>query len=156
MYLNVDDAESKDDSKQFEQFYKDVFIECALLGEVQEVVVCENENDHLNGNVYVKFRTEDEAHTVRDNFSSRWYNGRPVYCELSPVSDFRDATCRQHDTRSCERGGNCNFMHAKPVSRDTVRQLQLSQRKFRSAPPAANTGDGDLSKSVPVAAGRAQ
>lgn len=120
----------KEIEEQFEAFYKDIFVECALIGEVDEITVCENHNDHLNGNTYVRFRTEDAAQRARDSFSSRWYNGRPVYCDLSPVGDLRDASCRQHDTQSCERGGMCNFMHVKRPSRALLKQLKLSQRKF--------------------------
>lgn len=126
----LDEAKKKD--QEFENFYKDIFVESSLIGQVEDLVVCENENDHLNGNVYVKFAKEEDALRARDNFSSRWYNGRPVYCELSPVSHFKDAICRQHETKSCERGGMCNFMHSKAVPRDLQRQLILSQRKFRS------------------------
>jgi splicing factor U2AF subunit len=118
------------DAKQFEDFYKDIFVESAFIGEVLDMVVCENQNDHLNGNVYIKFKSQEDAQKARDSFSSRWYNGRPVYCELSPVADFREATCRQHDTQSCERGGMCNFMHSKKPSRELQRQLMLSQKKY--------------------------
>ena len=37
--------------------------------------------------------------------------------EYSPVTDFREARCRQFDMGECGRGGFCNFMHLKKVSR---------------------------------------
>jgi hypothetical protein len=40
-----------------------------------------------------------------------------VVAEFSPVTDFREATCRQFEENTCNRGGYCNFMHVKPISR---------------------------------------
>jgi len=40
-----------------------------------------------------------------------------VTAEFSPVTDFREATCRQYEENTCNRGGYCNFMHVKPISR---------------------------------------
>lgn len=114
----------------FEDFYKDIYIEASLIGEIDEITVCENHNDHLNGNVYIKFTNEESARKARDLFSTRWYNTRPIYCELSPVVDFRGSSCRQHDTKTCERGGMCNFMHVKRPQRELARQLRLSQKKY--------------------------
>ncbi len=33
--------------------------------------------------------------------------------EYSPVTDFKEARCRQYDVKDCSRGGYCNFMHLK-------------------------------------------
>lgn len=33
------------------------------------------------------------------------------------MTDFREATCRQYEENTCNRGGYCNFMHIKPISR---------------------------------------
>jgi hypothetical protein len=33
------------------------------------------------------------------------------------VTDFREATCRQYEENTCNRGGYCNFMHLKKISR---------------------------------------
>lgn len=43
----------------------------------------------------------------------RYYAGRVLEVEYSPVTDFREARCRQFDETKCERGGYCNFMHIK-------------------------------------------
>ena len=29
--------------------------------------------------------------------NQRWFGGRPVHAELSPVTDFREACCRQYE-----------------------------------------------------------
>ena len=47
----------------------------------------------------------------------RFYAGRPIMCEFSPVTDFREATCRQYEENTCTRGGYCNFMHLRPISK---------------------------------------
>lgn len=54
--------------------------------------------------------------------------GRPLYAELSPVTDFREACCRQHEIAECNRGGFCNFMHLRHPSRALKRDLQDAQR----------------------------
>jgi hypothetical protein len=43
--------------------------------------------------------------------------GRPIFVDFSPVTDFREATCRQYEENTCNRGGYCNFMHLKKISR---------------------------------------
>lgn len=50
--------------------------------------------------------------------------GRPLFAELSPVTDFREACCRQHETLDCTRGGFCNFMHLRYATPALVRELQ--------------------------------
>merc|ERR1712071_588446 len=46
----------------------------------------------------------DEVYTeIEDKYgdieemNDRWFDGRPIYAELSPVSDFREACCRQYE-----------------------------------------------------------
>lgn len=58
-------------------------------------------------------------------------SGRPLYCELSPVTDFREACCRQYEQDECTRGGFCNFMHLKQASRELKRALYNAQREER-------------------------
>jgi splicing factor U2AF subunit len=43
--------------------------------------------------------------------------------EFSPVTDFREATCRQYEEGTCGRGGYCNFMHVRPVDKRLRKQL---------------------------------
>lgn len=57
-----------------------------------------------------------------------YHVGRPLYAELSPVTDFREACCRQNEISECNRGGFCNFMHLKHPSRSLRRDLQDGQR----------------------------
>jgi hypothetical protein len=54
------DEESLQD--HFEEFYEDIFEELTEIGgELEQLRVCENLSDHLAGNVYAKFREEEDA-----------------------------------------------------------------------------------------------
>jgi splicing factor U2AF subunit len=83
----------------------------------------------LVGNVYVRFRSEDAASTAVQDLNDRFYAGRPIYAELSPVADFREACCRQYETNECTRGGFCNFMHVRRPTLPLERALFTAQRK---------------------------
>ncbi|WFD32079.1 hypothetical protein MSPP1_003121 [Malassezia sp. CBS 17886] len=109
--------------RQFNEFFEDFFVELCKYGELAEMHVCDNIGDHLIGNVYARYETEDDAQNAVDQLSNRWYNGRPLFAELSPVSDFREACCRQNETNECNRGGLCNFMHLRYASPALVREL---------------------------------
>mmetsp|Transcript_39591 Transcript_39591/g.112275 ORF Transcript_39591/g.112275 Transcript_39591/m.112275 type:complete len:288 (-) Transcript_39591:810-1673(-) len=107
----------------FEDFYEDVFEELGQFGEIENLNICDNLADHMVGNVYVKFRDETAAAAALQALTGRYYNGRPIVAEFSPVTDFREATCRQYEENTCGRGGYCNFMHLKPISRDLRKHL---------------------------------
>ena len=62
-------------------------------------------------------RDEDAAAAALQGLTGRFYNGRPILVEFSPVTDFREATCRQYEENTCTRGGYCNFMHLRPISK---------------------------------------
>ena len=69
--------------------------------------------------------------------------GRPLYAELSPVTDFREACCRQNENGECNRGGFCNFMHLRLASKDLVSSLRHGQRlERRLHPPKVEGGGG--------------
>ena len=44
------------------------------------------------GNVYIKFRREEDAERAVTELNNRWFGGRPIYAELSPVTDFREVS----------------------------------------------------------------
>merc|ERR1719505_188789 len=97
-------------------------------GEIEEMNVCDNLGDHLVGNVYVKFRYEEDAEKAVNDVNNRWFDGQPIYGELSPVTDFRESCCRQYEMGECTKGGFCNFMHLKPISRELRRKLYGRRR----------------------------
>ncbi|KAK7407759.1 hypothetical protein VNO78_09815 [Psophocarpus tetragonolobus] len=109
--------------QHFEDFYEDIFTELAKFGEIESLNVCDNLADHMIGNVYVQFREEDQAAKALHALHGRFYNARPIIADFSPVTDFREATCRQFEENSCNRGGYCNFMHVKLIGRDLRRRL---------------------------------
>lgn len=109
--------------EHFEDFYEDIYEELSKFGEVETLNVCDNLADHMIGNVYVQFREEEQAVAAHNALQGRFYSGRPIIVEYSPVTDFREATCRQYEENSCNRGGYCNFMHVKQIGRELRRKL---------------------------------
>lgn len=64
-----------------------------------------------------------------NGLNGRFYAGKVIVAEYSPVTDFKEAKCRQYKEGACDRkdlvcfnlftgGGYCNFLHPKHVSRD--------------------------------------
>jgi splicing factor U2AF 35 kDa subunit len=107
----------------FEDFYADVHGEMSRFGLVDGMVVCENRSEHLAGNTYVKFADEDSAKAALAAMSSRYYAGRPVMVEFSPVTELNDGRCRKFEEEVCERGDYCHFMHTRRLSDDLYRRL---------------------------------
>ena len=60
--------------------------------------------------MYVRFKYEEDAQKAVEGLNDRFYDGRPLWAELSPVTDFGEACCRQYEQSECNRGGFCNFM----------------------------------------------
>ncbi|XP_074652374.1 splicing factor U2AF 26 kDa subunit-like isoform X1 [Tubulanus polymorphus] len=154
--------------QHYDEFFEEVFVELEdKYGEIEEMNVCDNLGDHLVGCVYVKFRYEEDAEKAVADLNNRWFNGRPIHAELSPVTDFREACCRQYEmgcknrqntsnpsyeNRECTRGGFCNFMHLKPISRELRRELYGRhkgghKRRSRSrSPPTRHSGSRSRSR----------
>ncbi|KAF5183574.1 Metacaspase-1 [Thalictrum thalictroides] len=120
-----------------QDFYEDLFEELSKYGEIESLNICDNLADHMVGNVYVQFREEEHAANALQNLTGRFYAGRPIIVDFSPVTDFREATCRQYEEDTCNRGGYCNFMHLKKISRDLRRHLfgRYRRRHSRSRSP---------------------
>ncbi|WFD18567.1 hypothetical protein MCAP1_000771 [Malassezia caprae] len=109
--------------REFDEFFIDFFMGLSKYGDLVEMHVCDNVGDHLIGNVYARYETEEDAERAVEGLNTRWYNQRPLFAELSPVSDFREACCRQNETNECNRGGQCNFMHLRYATPELVRSL---------------------------------
>ena len=45
----------------------------------------------------LQFRREEDAEKAVIDLNNRWFNGQPIHAELSPVTDFREACCRQYE-----------------------------------------------------------
>lgn len=120
---NVPEEQAQEAMKHFQDFYEEVFSELSNFGEIEELIVCDNIGDHLVGNVYIKFVTEDDAEKCLKGISGRYYAGKLIVPEYSPVTDLREARCRQYDEGNCTRGGYCNFMHLKHIPKSLKTQL---------------------------------
>ncbi|KAI9352632.1 hypothetical protein BDR26DRAFT_1002809 [Obelidium mucronatum] len=129
--------------EHYELFFEDMYVEMCKYGEVEELNVCDNVGDHLLGNVYVMFKFEEDAAKAVEALNDRFYAGRPVFCELSPVTDFGEACCRQYENKECNRGGLCNFMHLKSVGRSLRRELADAQRASIKILKGSSGGGGD-------------
>ncbi|KAL9227945.1 hypothetical protein vseg_003576 [Gypsophila vaccaria] len=139
--------------QHFEDFYEDLFEELNKYGEIECLNICDNLADHMVGNVYVQFREEEHAAEAVRNLTGRFYAGRPIIVDFSPVTDFREATCRQYEENVCNRGGYCNFMHLKKVSRELRKQLfgRYRHRRSRSrsnSPRHRGRGEGRGDRSL--------
>lgn len=116
----------RDLQEHFEDFYEDICEELLEIGgDLETVEVCQNLSDHLRGNVYAKFDSEEAAQRALTSLMGRYYAGRPILPQFSPVLDFREARCRQFEEAECQRGGYCNFMHLKHVSSKIRRRYGL-------------------------------
>jgi len=128
---NMTDAELQ---AHFDEFYEDIFEGLAKYGPVDLLNVCANLGDHLIGNVYVKYKREDDANESMKGLKQRFYDGRQIISEFSPVTDFTEARCRQYDVGTCNRGGFCNFMHLHNPSKALSIKL-FGERRSRSPSP---------------------
>ncbi|CAN6888396.1 unnamed protein product [Brassica oleracea] len=93
------------DPRKIQEHFEDLFEELRKLGEIESLNICDNLADHMIGNVYVQFKEEDQAAAALQALQGRSYLGRPIIGEFSPVTDFREATCRQYEEENCRRGG---------------------------------------------------
>lgn len=108
--LGVPQYTDQELQENFDTFFEDVFVEIEdKYGEIDEMNVCDNLGDHLMGNVYIKFVQEQSAAPCVQALNNRWYNGNAIKAELSPVTDFREACCRQYEMGECTRAGNLSL-----------------------------------------------
>eukprot|EP01091_Cochliopodium_minus_P009540 TRINITY_DN236_c0_g1_i5.p1 TRINITY_DN236_c0_g1~~TRINITY_DN236_c0_g1_i5.p1 ORF type:complete len:541 (-),score=183.15 TRINITY_DN236_c0_g1_i5:81-1703(-) len=123
--LGVEDPQITEKVLQedFEEFYLDMWEELSKYGEIDDLVVCSNLGEHLLGNVYVKYFEEQHAEDALKDLKGRFYDKRPILPEFSPVTNFREAKCRQFEKQGCNRGGFCNFMHMRPIDRSLKNEL---------------------------------
>ena len=67
------------------------------------------------GNVYIKFRREEDAERAVTELNNRWFGGRPIYAELSPVTDFREVSFK-----TLEPNVKFNEIHRKLYHSETM------------------------------------
>jgi splicing factor U2AF subunit len=71
--------DEKEAQEHFDDFYQEVFSEMSKFGTIEEMNVCANFGDHLFGNVYIKFCTEDEAQAALSSLQGRFYAGKAIW-----------------------------------------------------------------------------
>ncbi|XP_062943733.1 U2 small nuclear ribonucleoprotein auxiliary factor 35 kDa subunit-related protein 2-like [Cynocephalus volans] len=101
----------EDTYQQFLDFYDDVLPEFKNVGKVIQFKVSCNLEPHLRGNVYVQYQSEEECQAALSLFNGRWYAGRQLQCEFSPVTRWKMAICGLFELQKCPRGKHCNFLH---------------------------------------------
>ncbi|XP_065097722.1 U2 small nuclear ribonucleoprotein auxiliary factor 35 kDa subunit-related protein 2-like [Paramisgurnus dabryanus] len=101
----------EDVHQQFLDFYEDVLPEFKNAGKVVQFKVSCNFEPHLRGNVYVQYDTEEQCKEAFMMFNGRWYAGKQLQCEFSPVTRWKTAICGLYDRRKCPKGKHCNFLH---------------------------------------------
>ena len=58
--------------EHYDNFFEDCFVEAEeKYGEIEEMNVCDNLGDHLVGNVYIKFRREEDAEKAAKELNNR-------------------------------------------------------------------------------------
>jgi splicing factor U2AF subunit len=111
----TDDISEERIQEHFDDTFEELFVELEKkYGEIEEMNICDNLSEHLAGkisflslyvdihlflilgNCYVKFRFEEDSEKAVTDLNNRWFDGRAVYAELSPVTDFHEACCRQY------------------------------------------------------------
>ncbi|CAL9068995.1 unnamed protein product [Musa banksii] len=60
-------------------FYQGIFEELSKFRKIESLNVCDNLADHLVGNVYAKFRDEDDAANILVNLKGRYYDGGLIF-----------------------------------------------------------------------------
>lgn len=61
------------EQKYFDEFFEEIFTELEdKYGEIEEMNVCDNIGEHMIGNVYVKFRKEEDAEKACKDLDQRW------------------------------------------------------------------------------------
>ncbi|XP_066266605.1 U2 small nuclear ribonucleoprotein auxiliary factor 35 kDa subunit-related protein 2-like isoform X3 [Branchiostoma lanceolatum] len=111
MYLEYGEDELY---KDFIEFYNDTLPEFRTLGRVVQFKVCCNHEPHLRGNVYVQYDREEDCLEAIKKFHGRFYAGKQLTCEMTPVASWKSAICGLFSRKRCPKGKHCNFLHVFP------------------------------------------
>lgn len=134
-------------------FFEDMYIELSKFGKLEGLHVCDNLGDHMVGHVYVKYYDEEDAADALAVLNGRYYDGRSMVVEYSPVTDFREARCRDYDEETCSRGGYCNFLHVKPVPIPLLRSLEDDAEDDRRRHSNSNMKSDHHKKKISTSSG---
>eukprot|EP00606_Chrysophyceae_sp_TOSAG23-5_P000210 GSChrysophyteH2.ASY1.ANO1.1438.1 assembled CDS len=100
-----------------DDFYEEMVEELSQFGQLEDVQVVENLNDHMIGSVYAKYLDEEDAESCLAKMHGRSFAGRVLSAAYSSCVVFEEARCRVYDDGGdCRRGAYCNFMHVATPS----------------------------------------
>ncbi|KAL7697261.1 U2 splicing auxiliary factor [Lotmaria passim] len=116
--------------KHFEHFFKEVWRTFMEFGRIAELRVVSNLGDHLLGNVYIRFEDPQVAARIVRELRGKKLNQIIVLPELSPVTNFAEACCKEDLEGRCQRGEQCNYLHIMKVSRKLLEKLEKEQNKY--------------------------
>jgi len=139
-----DDAMYDYGQSHLEAFYEEVVLVLAEYGEIEEIVVVDNTIEYMLGNVYVRYKYEECAGKALVGLTGRYYFGKLISAEYSPVADFREARCRAHHETRCTRVGACRFLHIKHVPKSTKRRVARQMYKEHPEFLYGRSGGGDM------------
>nr|XP_057944692.1 U2 small nuclear ribonucleoprotein auxiliary factor 35 kDa subunit-related protein 2 [Doryrhamphus excisus] len=123
--------------ESFIEFYHDVLPEFKTVGKVVQFKVSCNYEPHLRGNVYVQFDTEEQCRDAFIKFNGRFYAGKQLHCEISPVTRWKNAICGLFDRKRCPKGKHCNFLH---VFRNPGNEFWEADRDLHISPDRSIRG----------------
>lgn len=129
-YTGPKEFEKKYIKKHFEHFYKETWRSLMEIGKIEELRVVSNLGEHLLGSVYVRFDSNDAAAKVVKQLKNKKFNKIILLPELSPVTNFSEACCKEDCEGHCGRGAQCNYLHIMKVSRKLLEKLEHEQAKF--------------------------
>lgn len=130
-YTGPREFEQKYMKRHFEHFYKETWRSLMEMGKIEELRVVSNLGEHLLGNVYVRFDNNETAANVVKELKNKKFNKIILLPELSPVTNFTEACCKEDGEGHCGRGAQCNYLHIMKVSRKLLEKLEREQSKFR-------------------------
>lgn len=83
----IDHAQAQED---FLCLFEDLYMEYAKFGRLVALHVCDNLGDHMIGHVYVQYASEEDAADAMEVMNQRYYDGRQMQVEYSPVQNFSE------------------------------------------------------------------
>jgi len=58
----------------FEDFFEEVFSEFCQHGEILDMIVADNIGEHMIGNLYIKYASEEQAEKALRTMTGKYYN----------------------------------------------------------------------------------
>ncbi|XP_036909304.1 U2 small nuclear ribonucleoprotein auxiliary factor 35 kDa subunit-related protein 2-like [Sturnira hondurensis] len=86
---------------------------------------------------------EEECQAALSLFNGRWYAGRQLQCEFSPVTRWKTAICGLFEIQQCPRGKHCTFLH---VFRNPNSEFWEANRDIYLSPDRSSSSFGKNSE----------